>query len=191
MTERATPLTSQQRAELAAEELAAEGGPVTARTVRQRARVDMTVAAAVARAWKEREAATAAVPPIPDIVQTRVEALWREAVGAAREEHAADREGWEWRLRTAEEHFEEVSKEAARDVQNAESERDQAREAARADGEKLRARIAELEEAIEKSTAAAAAAAEQAKAAEARASTAEGIADGLREALESLSPKGK
>lgn len=78
----------------AAEALAAEGSAVTARAVRERASVQMSVAAEVAREWKAREIAMAAVPAIPEVVQTRLAGVWAEAVQAARAEHERAVEGW-------------------------------------------------------------------------------------------------
>lgn len=78
----------------AAEALAAKGEPVTARAVRAAAEVQMAVAAEVAREWKTREAAAAAVPPVPEVVQARLAGVWAEAVQAARAEHERAIEGW-------------------------------------------------------------------------------------------------
>lgn len=183
--------TSQQRAEQAAEELAAEGAVVTARTVRQRARVDMGVAAAAARAWKGREAQAREVPAVPDQVLARMEAVWRAAIESARDEHEAERDGWAARIKAAE----DESRALAEEVDRAEGERDEAREAARIEGDQLRARITELEkevtrdrEAAEKAVAGAAAGVQEANA---RAAAAEGVAAGLREALATLTQKGE
>lgn len=78
----------------AAEVLAAKGEPVTARSVRSAAGVQMAVAAEVAREWKARETAAAAVPPVPEVVQARLVGVWAEAVRAARAEHEQAVEGW-------------------------------------------------------------------------------------------------
>lgn len=179
--------TSQQRAEQAAEELAAGGTAVTARTVRQRAKVDMAVAAAVARAWKEREAQARDVPAMPETVLTRMEGAWRDAVFAAREEFQTERDGWATRI-------EEIGAERdglAEDVDRAEKERDAAQETARIEAEELRAKIAGLEEELARATAAAEQATAATAEAETRAATAEGVTAGLREALAALTPKKK
>ncbi|MDN5795467.1 MAG: DNA-binding protein [Intrasporangium sp.] len=78
----------------AAEALAAKGEPVTARSVREAAGVQMAVAAEVAREWKARTAATVAVPPVPEVVAARLAGVWAEAVQAARVEHEHAVEGW-------------------------------------------------------------------------------------------------
>lgn len=186
--------TVQQRAEAAAEALAAEGSPVTARTVRERSRVNMSVATAAARAWNEREAQAREVPAMPDAVLTRMEGVWREAFAAARDEHQAERDGWAAQLAAAEAERDALGE----DVDRAEAERDEARAAAEALGEELRARIADLENQVATERAAAEASAIATAAAEARASAAEGVAAGLREgvtelraALAALTPKKK
>ncbi|MBS1673148.1 MAG: DNA-binding protein [Actinobacteria bacterium] len=187
-------LTVQQRAEAAAEALAAEGSPVTARTVRQRARVNMSVAAAVARAWNEREAESREVPAMPDAVLARMEGLWREAVAAARDEHQAERDGWAAQLAAVEAERDALGE----DVDRAEAERDEAVAAAEELGEELRSRISDLERQLEAERASLATAAAATAAAEGRAAAAEGVAEGLREgvaelraALAALTPKGK
>ena len=78
----------------AAEDLAAKGAAVTARSVRASAGVQMAVAAEVAREWKARETAVAAVPPVPEVVAARLAGVWAEAVQAARAEHEQAVEGW-------------------------------------------------------------------------------------------------
>ncbi len=186
--------TSQQRAEAAAEALAAEGSPVTARTVRQRARVDMGAAAAAARAWKEREAELRDVPAMPDAVLARMEGVWREAFSAARDEHQAERDGWAAQLAAVEAERDALGE----DVDRAEAERDEARAAGETVAEELRARITQLENQFAAERATAEASAVAAAAAEARAIAAEGVAEGLREgsaelraALAALTPKSK
>lgn len=86
----------------AAEALAAEGGTVTARAVRERAGVAMGVAAEAAREWKAAAAEGQGVPPFPPVVQARVEGLWAEAVRAARAEHDQAVDGWKRQLRQME-----------------------------------------------------------------------------------------
>lgn len=92
----------------AAEALEAEGLAVTARAVRQRAGVQMAVAAKVAREWKARAVAADAVPDMPDVVQARVEGLWAEAVRAARAEHAQAVVGWQSQVSQVEEERDEA-----------------------------------------------------------------------------------
>lgn len=86
----------------AAEALTAEGGTVTARAVRERAGVAMTVAVQAAREWKAAAAEGQGVPPVPDVVQARAEGLWAEAVRVARAEHDQAVDGWKRQLRQME-----------------------------------------------------------------------------------------
>ncbi|MEW1808450.1 DNA-binding protein [Pseudarthrobacter sp. NPDC080039] len=120
MDEQQTPVL---RAAGAAEALAAEGIAVTARAVRERSGVRMTVAADAARAWNEREALAEAVPEPPAAVQVRFAALWREAVVLARGEFAEARAGWHAKLEQAE----AERKALAEEIEQVEIERDQAR----------------------------------------------------------------
>lgn len=71
----------EERAEAAARDLTDRGLAVTARSVREAAGVRMTVAVAVARAWREAESEDerVEVPPAPDDVRARVEAIWRDS----------------------------------------------------------------------------------------------------------------
>ncbi|WP_394255430.1 DNA-binding protein [Pseudoclavibacter helvolus] len=89
------------RAKRAVDDLAAAGLAVTARAVRERAGVRMGVAADAARAHAEDVAAAGAIPEIPEAVAGRLEAVWREAVMAARGEHADAVTGWTQRLEDA------------------------------------------------------------------------------------------
>lgn len=184
--------STQDRAAAAAEALASEGVAVTARTVQQRARVSMSVAAAVAREWNKQQAAARAIPEVPTQVLARVDAIWREAVEAARTEHEAERDGWAARLAASEEERAGL----VEDVDRIEAERAAERDAARAEADELRSHIAALDAELtaQKEAAAAAAtsvAAAESRAAEAenRAAAAEGVVSGLREALAALSPK--
>lgn len=177
--------TPQQKAEAAAEALAAKGTAVTARAVRERARVDMKVATAAAKAWKERDAELREIPAAPDTVLTRMDALWREAVMAARGEHQAERDGWAAQMSEAEEEREALGE----DIDRAEKERDKAIADAKAQAEDLQAQIAELKKQLADAQESAKTAAAGTAAAEARANAAEGIAQGLREALTALAPK--
>ena len=117
MTEQQTP---EQRAADAAEALASGGAAVTARAVREKSGVRMTVAAEAARAWNESEAQAEAVPDPPVAVEARFVALWREAVTVARGEFVAARTGWQAKVEQA-----QAERDAAvEDVERAESERD-------------------------------------------------------------------
>lgn len=173
--------TAEQRAEAAAEELAAEGLTVTARAVRGLAHVETKVAAAAARAWNAREAQAGAVPAMPKSLVVRMEGLWREAVQTARVEHQAERDGWAANLKTVEDERDEAFDEVT-GIQN----------------ELVLAanRIAELEKTVQKDAAAAeqvrkTLAEAEARAAKAQAATAaaEGVASGLREALAAVQHK--
>jgi len=168
--------TAEERAAAAAEALAAEGAAVTARAVQQRAQVGMNVASPAAREWNTRQNQARDLPPLPNSVVARTEALWGEAIEAARAEHHAERDGW-----------------AAR-VTVVEDERDGALEDATSAQDALAqatARIAELEAAVHEAVAATSEAQAHTSAAEARAAAAEGVAAGLREALSVLSSKMK
>lgn len=164
--------TPRERAEDAAEALAAEGAAVTARAVQQRAQVGMNVASPVAREWNARQSQSRDLPPLPNSVLARINAVWGEAVEAARVEHQAERDGWVARLAEVEDERDG----AIDDVTRCQEELAQAA-----------ARIAELEQALEQAQGATTQAQVNAAAAEARASSAEGVAAGLREALSALS----
>lgn len=77
--------TPEGRAEAAARDLADRGRPVTARAVRDAAGVRMTVAAEVARAWKEADAGDkdVPIPPVPSDVSARLAAIWADSYRAA------------------------------------------------------------------------------------------------------------
>ncbi len=94
--------TPTQRAEAAAEELAADGQAVTARAVRTASGVRMTVAAEAARAWNERVDQEGKVPDMPATFVARAEAMWRATYADARDAFAAERSGWEGRVVLAE-----------------------------------------------------------------------------------------
>ena len=87
-----------ERARIAADELTAAGETVTARAVREKAGVSMTVAAQVAREWKTSAEAERSIPEIPKRVQVRVEGLWKEAIDTVRDEFEVERKGWQSRL---------------------------------------------------------------------------------------------
>lgn len=165
--------TPEARALEAAEAIAAEGSPVTARAVQQRAKVNMNVASPVARDWNEQQAQAREVPPMPDAVTLRVEALWRAAFEAARDEHQVETDGWAARLKAAQDERDG----ALEDLSIAQQEV----EAANQRTEDASARIAELEAEPNQARG-------EAAAAETRAVAAEGIATGLKEALAVLTP---
>lgn len=98
--------TVQAKVDHVVEELEAEGAGVTARAVRERAGVRMSVAAEAAKAWNERQAATVEVPGVPTTVQNRLEGIWREAVQFARAELSAEREGLRQQVEAAHEETE-------------------------------------------------------------------------------------
>lgn len=115
--------TAEQKAAEAAEALGSEGAAVTARAVRARSGVRMTVAAEAARTWNEAEANAAVVPDPPAAVETRFAALWREAVTAARAEHAEAKAGWQAKL----DQSDAERRTLAEEVEQLEGERDEAR----------------------------------------------------------------
>lgn len=180
-----TELTPEERAVAAAETLDADGNPVTARAVRDLARIDMNLASRVAREWNAQQAQARDVPPIPDAVMTRVNALWREAIEAAHAEHKVEVDGWLARVKHAEDERDAAMEDA--ESEHARFEEAQARAARSLDD--AEARIAELEAAAQQHASVLAEAQARAVNAETRAAAAEGIAAGLREALEALSPK--
>lgn len=153
--------TAEQRAAEAAERLAAEGVSVTARAVRERSGVRMTVATEAARAWNEQEAQAEAVPAPPTAVETRFTAIWREAVTIARQEFAETRAGWRTRVEQAEAEREALAGEVAQ----VEAERDETRR--------------DLTQAREEAATAAARAAEDLTAQRSRADKAEARADAV------------
>jgi chromosome segregation ATPase len=118
--------TPEDRAASAAEALAAEGVPVTARAVRERSGVRMALATEAARAWNEQQSTEQAVPEPPAAVQARFDALWREAVTVARADFSEARAGWQAKIAKAEQDRSDM----AEDLGNVEDERDQAVKAA-------------------------------------------------------------
>lgn len=177
--------TPEQRALAAAETLDAEGSPVTARAVQQAAQVGMNVAMKVAKEWNAQKAQARDVPPIPDAVMARVNALWREAIEAAHAEHQVEVDGWVARVKHAEDERDAAMEDA--EAEHARFEEAHARATRSLDN--AEARIGELEAAAQQHAAVLAEAEARAASAETRAAAAEGIAAGLREALEALSPK--
>lgn len=114
--------TAEQRATTAAEALSAEGASVTARAVRQRSGVKMSVAADAARQWNQHQASQAATPDVPEEVQTRFEAAWRAAYAAATAEFDQARAGWQQRI----DHTAAEQDALAEELDKAETQRDQA-----------------------------------------------------------------
>lgn len=77
--------TPESRAEAVARDLVDTGRTVTARAVREAAGVRMAVAAEVARAWREAAAdePEIIVPPVPEDVTGRLNAIWADSYRAA------------------------------------------------------------------------------------------------------------
>lgn len=73
------------RAEVAARDLADTGRAVTARAIREAAKVRMAVAAATAKAWNEaaRDDDHDTIPAVPEDVTGRLSAIWADAYRAA------------------------------------------------------------------------------------------------------------
>ena len=103
MVDLVSTATPQERAERAAEELAAAGHPVSSRAVRERSGVRMAIAAQTARQWNERAAEQEHVPEAPTTVRARIDGIWREAYVAAREEFLVQRDALADKLRAVEE----------------------------------------------------------------------------------------
>lgn len=82
MTDQQTP---EARAEAAARDLADTGRAVTARAIREAAKVRMAVASVTAKAWNDaaRDDDHETIPPVPDDVTGRLEAIWADAYRAA------------------------------------------------------------------------------------------------------------
>lgn len=112
-----------QKARAAAEALGAEGEKVTARTVAARAGVRLSAGNIAAREWNEAQASAVPIPPAPEPVLRRFEAMWREAITAARFEHDEARAGWEAKVQTAQDEVAELGK----DLERIEAERETAR----------------------------------------------------------------
>nr|WP_010895733.1 DNA-binding protein [Brevibacterium linens]AAF89087.1 ORF III [Brevibacterium linens] len=73
------------RAEAAARDLADTGRTVTARAIREAAKVRMAVASAAAKAWNDAasEDDHETIPPVPDDVASRLTVIWADAYRAA------------------------------------------------------------------------------------------------------------
>ncbi|MCH8563696.1 DNA-binding protein [Nesterenkonia sp. YGD6] len=104
-----TPTPAQSRAAEAAEALATEGQPVTARTVRVRAEVATNVAAEAARKWNESTASAVPETPIPDNVMARYAAAWRESQAEASAKFAAERDAFMAKLQASNDEIRELT----------------------------------------------------------------------------------
>ena len=113
----------QDRALAAAEALDAEGQRVTARAVKDRARVQMETARAAAADWNTRKAQQAATPDPPESFTIRFNAIWGDAYRTAKAKFEAEREGWTTRLDDAEAEVDALQG----DIVTTEQQRDQAR----------------------------------------------------------------
>ena len=102
------------RAQAAAEALAAEGQPVTARAVRERAGVMTTVATKAARNWRDQHDQATSIPDVPPALTARLEAIWADAYTTARAQFDTEREGWAARLERANTEITELTAEAER-----------------------------------------------------------------------------
>lgn len=178
----------QERAEAAAEALAADGKAVTVRAVREISGVSTNVAADAAKNWNAQHAAALAELPVPEAVNRRFKGMWNDAVEAVRAEHQAERDGWAANISV----LEGERDAATQDTIKVEERLDQAE-----------ARIAELEEAVKRAEAEAAQAHARVTEAEAQVTealagvvaaeqataVAEAVASALREALAAVSLK--
>lgn len=135
----------EERAEAAARDLADRGLAVTARAVRETASVRMTVAATVARAWRDAEAEDSklTVPEAPADVTARFAAIWADAYRAAAATITPERD----RLATEVAELHGEAEALTAEVVMAEEERDAARTAAGdAEARATRAQRGEQEE---------------------------------------------
>lgn len=133
-----------QRAEAAAEQLSASGQAVTARAVRAASSVKMTVAAEVAKAFNERQEQEAQAPDMPAAFEARARAMWREAYTLAQAHFAAERTGWEGQVKAAQSEAVQL----AADLDEVETQRDEAQRAAAEDAQRvdeLRGRLERIE----------------------------------------------
>ena len=186
--------TPQERAVEAAEALSADGHPVTARAVRERARVSMSVATPVAREWNARASRHASPPPVPNEVRTAIDtqvlALWERAIREARAEHEEEREGLHARFNLlAIERDEALDQVEVLNVRATalQEQLDRAGDCVadlETSLERAHGRIAEAEAALERTKT-------QLEEELARAPAAEGLSAGLREALAALTPAPK
>lgn len=102
--------TPEARAEAVARDLVDTGRTVTARAVREAAGVRMAVAAEVARAWREAAAdePEIAVPPVPEDVTGRLNAIWADSYRAAVSAVSPERDRLERRVKELEDEVEKT-----------------------------------------------------------------------------------
>jgi len=151
-----TASNPEEKAARAAEELVAEGKPITARAVRERAGVSMAVATDAARTWNERAAELESVPDLPDDVQARFEGVWRAAYVAARKEFDEARAAWVSRYETAQKDVAALTKSVSELEEQLAREQEEVREEQRAMRNEMtaaHARAAKAEGALEAVTA--------------------------------------
>lgn len=112
------------RAEAAARDLADTGRAVTARAIREAAKVRMAVAATTAKAWNDaaRDDDHDTIPPVPDDVTGRLSAIWADAYRAALAVITPERD----QLRTEVETLRAEVEALTGDVEAVEAERDTA-----------------------------------------------------------------
>jgi chromosome segregation ATPase len=174
-----------QKAREAAEALGAEGEKVTARTVAARAGVRSTAANIAAREWNEAQAAAVPIPPAPESVLFRFEAMWREAITVARSEHDQARAGWEAKVQTAQDEVAELGK----DLERIEAEKETAQgqvTALQAEVQRLTQEVAEQRSRADTQTGTAIALADERSRLTARLEEAEADRTQLREKLAAL-----
>lgn len=126
MTDQQTP---EARAEAVARDLADTGRAVTARAIREAAKVRMAMASATAKAWNDaaRDEGHETIPAVPEDVTGRLEAIWADAYRAALAAVTPERD----QLRTDVETLRAEVEGLTADVEAVEAERDTA--TARAD----------------------------------------------------------
>jgi hypothetical protein len=174
-----------QKARAAAEALGAEGEKVSARTVAARAGVRLAAGNVAAREWNEAQASAVPIPPAPESVLFRFEAMWREAITAARSEHDEARAGWEAKVQAAQEEVAELGKDLERIEAEKETERAQ-REALQAEVARLTQEVAEHRSRADTQTGTAIALADERSRLTARLEQAEADRTQLREQLAAL-----
>lgn len=175
--------TPRELAVAAAEQLAVEGWLVTVRAVREPAQVNINVASSVTREWNSAKSQYRDVHARTDSVVPQVAAVWPAAVEAAGIEQRAEGDGWLAQLKGAEE-----ERDAALDDATA----------VRVTLDEARAKVGRMEDLVTKLREAATVAEQEVAAAEIRdvpavrcAIAVEGVDEGLREALATVSLKPK
>lgn len=196
---RSTSMSDSQleRGRAAAEALATEGVPVTARAVQARSHLDNKVAARAARDWNAHHAQVVGTLPLTDAAQARFLGLWQEVGALARAEHEAERQAWAARIKAMEDELDDTHDEVSdgqvaldqATTRIAELEQAAVQAQSRIDGLERAAEQARTDaaEAVAQAQARAAEAVEQAQAriaaAETRAAVAEAVAATYRETL--------